>query len=172
MEIFKSKATLSWLLISLFFSCDGVKTPTHDKLEVDVHFGSPVFIDEMKNISESFIREYHINNSFIEVTIERKGIEGVYITLTCRGLFYFQSQGLHPLFTYQINNNTFFVIIGVEPLFNISSYDGKFSERKSEGCYESPRACFWYRDGKIKREEKCTYPFPFSDFQWSEPPVN
>lgn len=77
---------------------------------------------------------------------------------------------LRPSFTYELNNNSFFVFNGAENLFESTFDESKFQNRRKEKCEDSFIKCFWFRDGKMIDDEECTYPYPFTDFHIVPPP--
>lgn len=170
------KNTLAYPLICLILllsSCVHENASNDDIPEVLINLEKLQLNEALKGISYDFIDSFNLDNKVIEVTIDRKERHEIYIILRCRGLSYFEAMNLKPTLTYDINNNSFFVFTGTESLLNPNFDEKKFQDREMEKCNEAIKMCYWYRDGKMAKDAKCTFPYPFSDLKMSPlPPRN
>lgn len=152
-------------LTIIFASCKQVNkngrfTSTKSGL---VEFNHTALNQYLSEISNDYTISNKINNSVIEVIVDKKTPDVVYLILTCRGLYYFEVEKLRPLFTYEQNNNSFFVFTGVEDLLNITFNYEAFEMRNKERCENLQRTCYRIEDGKWRKELNCRFPFPFSN---------
>lgn len=161
-------------LVVLCFFCMAISCRQKSAIKrvekVFVNLEEPYIHDNLRKISLGFINSFKIDNSIVEVTIERKESEGIYIILTCRGLYYFEVKNLKPLFTYELNNNSFFVFTGVEGLLDSTFNKDKYIKRRKEKCGDMIKTCYWFKGGKMIKDENCTFPYPFTDFKIGAPP--
>lgn len=172
MRIFKKVVIYAVIHSLLFISCSE-KTSSDTAQEVRINFEKSYLNEKLRQISLAFIDSFNLDNSIIEVSIDRKEIfepGEMYIILKCRGLIYFEAMKLTPMFTYEIKNNSFFVFTGGESLFDLPLNEKKFQNRRMEKCEESIKVCYWFRKGRIIKDEDCIFPDPFSDLQMSTPP--
>lgn len=166
-----SKSIIVPLIGCVLFLTSCIQMPSDtDENFVFVNFEKPYINEELRRISIDFISSHQIDNSIIEVTIEKKELEGVYVIMSCRGTIYFEAMKMKPMFTYEINNNSFFVFTGAETLFDSTYNQIRFQSRRKEKCEESFKTCYWFRNAKFYKEAICTYPDPFSDLRMSAPP--
>ena len=119
--------------------------------------------EQLKEISLNFVSTHKINNSIIEVDINKREVNQIYLNLTCKGLYYFIVKKAYPLFTYEINNNTFFVFTGSENLLQINFDETKYKNRIHERCDSVMSSCYIIQEGIIKKEDNCTFPDAFSN---------
>lgn len=168
------KSILVYVLVHslLFVSCTE-NTFTNETRKVPINFENLSLNENLRQISLAFIDSFNLDNSIIEVTIDRKERfepGEIYIILKCRGLNYFEAMKLKPMFTYEMKNNSFFVFTGGESLFDLAFDEKKFQNRRMEKCDESIKQCYWFRKGRMIKDEACIFPDPFSDLQMSTPP--
>lgn len=128
-----------------------------------VEFNHTAVNQYLSEISKDYIISNKIDNSVVEVIVDKKTPGVVYLILTCRGLYYFEVEKLRPVFTYEQNNNSFFVFTGIEDLLNITFNYEAFEMRNKERCENLQRTCYTVKDGKWEKEQDCRFPFPFSN---------
>ncbi len=171
METFKRVFICGVAYLVLMLSCNHQKDSGNDAQEISISFENPYLSKNLRDISHTFINNFNLDNSIIEVTIDRKSPEEIYIILKCRGSAYFKAMKLKPTFTYEMNNNSFFVFTGAEMLFDSTFDEKRFQDRRKGKCNESLKACYWFNNGKMVEDKACTFPYPFSDLKMSEPPL-
>ncbi|MBK7882542.1 MAG: hypothetical protein IPJ81_00890 [Chitinophagaceae bacterium] len=109
--------------------------------------------EDLKNISIDFINTNGIDNSIIEVAINKREPDEIYITLTCKGVAYFIVKKLTPLFTYELDNNTFFVFTGAEEILQIPFDEAKYKNRRQERCDSIMKSCYIFQDKKMQKKK-------------------
>lgn len=156
----------------LLFACnENVKQENLKNQEDFALVNVPISINEnLKKISLEFIGTYNITNSIIEVTINKKETNEIYINLTCKGSAYFAVKKLTPSFTYELQNNTFFVFTGAEELLQLNFEEAKYKNRRQERCDSVITSCYLLQDNKMQKEENCSFPEPFSSMPAQSPP--
>ena len=117
----------------------------------------------LKQISLDFIKTYKIDNSIIEVDIDKRESNQIYINFMCKGVSYFSVKKLKPLFSYELNNNTFFVFTGAENMMQLQFEETKYKNRRQERCDSVVKSCYLFQDNVMKKEENCTFPEAFSN---------
>jgi hypothetical protein len=163
MEIFKKSILNSIIILCLLISCKDESTTKNNKHNDTIITTDTLHItEELRKISADFINTYNINNSIIEVAINKKEPDEIYISLTCKGVAYFVVSKLSPSFTYELKNNTFFVFTGAEEMLQIPFDEAKYKNRKQERCDSIIKSCYIFQDNKIQKEENCSFPDPFS----------
>lgn len=170
METFK-KITISYIIIiCLLISCKEQSISENIKNEILVSANTIHISEGLKKVSLDFINTFKIENSIIEVTINKKEPNEIYISLTCKGVAYFVVKKLTPSFTYELKNNTFFVFTGAEELLQLTLEKAKYKNRRQERCDSIIKSCYIFQDGKIQKEESCSFPEPFSNMPAPVPP--
>lgn len=169
METFK-KSKLGYILFAcLLLSCKERSTTKNIRQDETLVIIDTFHINEdLKKISIDFIKTNKISNSIIEVDIDKREYNQIYISLTCKGVSYFIVKKLAPLFTYELNNNTFFVFTGAEELLRMPFDEMRYKNRRQERCDTITKSCYIFKDNKIQKEENCSLPEPFS----SMPPLS
>lgn len=155
------------------FACNENVRQQNSNRESSVIFNDTISLNEnLKKISLEFINTYKIDNSIIEIDIDKKEYNQIYISLSCRGFSYFLVKKLTPLFTYELKNNSFFVFTGAEELFTTSLDTSKYTYRRQERCDSIIKSCYFVENNKIIKEENCSYPEPFSNLPAALSPPN
>lgn len=121
-----------------------------------------VLSEQLKKSSYDFTSANNIENSIIKVDIDQQEVNQVFINFTCKGLSYFMAKKSYPLFTYELNNNSFFVFTGAEQMLQISFDGTKYKHRRRERCDSVILTCYLFQDGKMTKEDNCTFPEAFS----------
>lgn len=156
----------------IFISCNN---KNHEKLNSEkqgntANLNDTLSINEsLKKISLDFIETYNIDNSIIEVAINKKEFDEIYITLTCKGVAYFAVKKISPSLTYEIKNNTFFVFTGAEELLQPKFDEEKYKNRRQEKCDSVIRTCYLFQNNKMQKEDNCLLPEPFSNMPAESP---
>lgn len=127
--------------------------------------------NDLKESSLNFIKSNHISNGNIEVDIDKKEHNQVYITFICRGMADFGVRKFKPLFSYKIESNIFFVFTGAEELLNISFDENKYLNREQSKCDNTLKWCYVFEDNKIRKEDTCSFENPFSSLRQSLLPL-
>jgi hypothetical protein len=172
MEAFK-KSKPNYILISLLillFSCT-----EHSATKV-IHDESLAIIDtfhvsdNLLKSSEDFVKRNNLSNANIEVDIDKKEFNQIYITFITRGIVDFEVRKFKPLFTYKIKNNLFFVFTGAEELLKIPFDTLKYQNRR-QGRYDTILTAWYLFEGnRMQREDTCEFYGPFSSLHQTIPP--
>ena len=153
------------IIILLFLvSCSqGKKESVTVKNDTALVLGSINISEPLKQISLDFVKTYKIDNSIIEVDIDKREFNQIYINFMCRGVSYFSVKNLKPLFSYELSNNSFFVFTGAEQMMQLQFEEAKFKNRRQERCDSVIKSCYLFQDNIMKKEENCTFPEAFSN---------
>lgn len=126
--------------------------------------------DNLLESSNDFVSSNNISNANIEVDIDKKEFNQIYITFILRGMADFEVRKFKPLFTYQIKNNIFFVFTGAEELLKIPFNETRYENRR-QGRYDTVlTAWYLFEDNKMRKEASPPFFEPFSNIPPPMPP--
>ena len=171
METIKKISLIYILFICLIISCKEKSTinkSIQDKTLVQID--TLHIADNLLKSSNDFVNRNNLSNTNVEVDIDKKEYNQIYITFITRGIADFEVRKFKPMFTYEIKDNLFFVFTGAEELLNIPFDEAKYQNRR-QGRYDTIlKAWYVFEDDKMRREDSCTFYEPFSNLKPIMPP--
>lgn len=168
-----TKIILITSLFLLFIGCtNNQNKDVNTGADGIIRFNDSIRIDNnLLKSSLEYIKRNNLTNSNIEVSIDKREYNQIYITYINRGMADFEVRKFKPLFSYTINKNLFFVYTGAEELLSIPFNESDFVNRRQNKYDTVIKTWYVIEDNIIHRDDSCKYEEPFSTLQFSPPPI-